>query len=118
MCTRMALRCTECGKDNLDNYRSARGHVKFKSGGGHGAEGEVPDDYRSLFEEMDTEGNDGDDSGGDSADDSGGSDSGSATPSGGGSTDSNPEDTGDGSGLKSRLSKAWNEDVSALWRGL
>lgn len=54
------LRCT-CGK-TVENWRAARGHVKFKDDDTHGDEQDVPDDYRDLFTEVDEDGDeDGDD---------------------------------------------------------
>lgn len=52
--TNMTLTCDRCddGK-TYDDYRGARGHVKFTSGGGHGDSQEVPDGYKSMFTEID-----------------------------------------------------------------
>jgi len=50
------LKCEVCGKE-AEDYRAARGHVQFTNepDGPHRAEGEIPDDYRALFEGATTE---------------------------------------------------------------
>ena len=48
--------CT-CGK-TVDDWRGARGHVQFTAGGPHGEKGEVPDDWKQLFDEADDEADD------------------------------------------------------------
>jgi len=44
--------CCECGKE-LDDMRGAKGHAKFSGPDDvHGEEGEVPDNWRSLFDSV------------------------------------------------------------------
>lgn len=118
----MGLRCTDCGDDSkvFENYRQARGHVKFKSGGEHGDAQELPSDWKEMIEEVD-EGN-GSDSDDDSAtdDDASSSDSPDATGSGtGGSDDGSSTDSGGSEGGSDRgiVSKIIDTDLRELIRG-
>jgi len=125
----MAHKCTECG-DRIDTDNGRYGHFRFTDGGGHGPKGEVPDDYKAKFEEIESggdgssepepEGNgEGNGSAGDSGGDSGGygSEESSGSPD---ATDSSGGDSESGSGSRSlgdRIVTALDTDLRELFGG-
>lgn len=115
------LRCTNCPNAGpFEDYRGARGHAKFTDDDAHGPEGEVPDDYKSMFEETD-EGNEDSDS--DSGSEDGETDSGetskpeeqpTSTSSSNTSDGESTESTGNG---ESTVSRILNADLLELFGG-
>ena len=101
----------QCGK-TVDDWRGARGHVQFTAGDGHGPKGEVPDDWKELFDEADDDEEadereqqpDADD-GGDEAD---------PDPSEQPERDSGQSEASESKG---RLRKALTDDIRHLWGG-
>ena len=88
----MAYKCNECG-DEIASQNGRYGHFRFTDGGGHGPKGEVPDDYKDKFSEIESDGEDPDPEEGEGNDSSGDSD---AEPAVSGSEESSPspDDTG------------------------
>lgn len=115
----MTLKC-ECG-ETIEDWRGARGHVKFSGGGPHGEKHELPDNYKELFTEIDDDGSDVEDDSDDDPDDD-------PEPDRDGSRrdrdddepdrdrDRDREDDGTDT-LVDRLRRAAYEDVRALWGG-
>jgi len=116
----MAYKCDECGEE-ISSQNGRYGHFRFSPGGGHGAKGEVPDDYKERFTET------GGDGSSDSEPEGTGEGNGSAGDSGGsGSEESSdsPADTGSSGGdsatdsgsrsLGDRIKNALDTDVREL----
>jgi len=108
------LKCKVCGKE-AEDYRAARGHVQFTDDpdGPHRPEGQIPDEYRTLFIDMDAEDDDdlGDDS--DPATDEDVADAVDAVED-----DDADEQLADDDGLSfsERLRLSATDDVRYLWR--
>jgi hypothetical protein len=108
--------CT-CGK-TVDDWRGARGHVQFTEGGPHGPKGEVPDDWRELFDEGEDEATDEEaDEGGQQADADGATDEEVREAVEGQESDSGQSEPSESNGLSGRLRKALTDDVRHLWGG-
>jgi len=136
----MAHKCTECG-DRIDTDNGRYGHFRFTDGGGHRPMGEVPDDYKAKFEEIESGGDvssepepggngEGNGSAGDSGGDSesGGDVSSEPEPEGNGEGNGSAGDSGGDSGgdsesgsgsrsLSDRIVTALNTDLRELFGG-
>lgn len=55
----MTLRC-DCG-DEVKDWRGARGHVQFSGDDLHGEKMSLPDDWKELLDEVDSQGDESDD---------------------------------------------------------
>jgi len=114
------LKCEVCGKE-AEDYRAARGHVQFTNepDGPHRAEGEIPDDYRALFIDMDDDlgDDDPDDADDEPATDEDVADAVDAVEDDEADDDQLGDDDSDGRSLTERLRLAATEDVRHLWGG-
>lgn len=107
----MGLRCSDCGDGSkvFDNYRQARGHVKFKSGGSHGDAQELPSDWKEMIDEVDEGNGNGSDDGSESSGSASSSDSPDASAGGSGDSDnasadsSSDDDAGSDRGIVSKI---------------
>jgi hypothetical protein len=122
----MAYECNECGEE-IATGNGRYGHFRFTEGGGHGEKGEVPDDYKDQFTEIEgggdgseepepegtTEGNGSADGSDDDSDGSGSAESSTspdASESGGGGSGTDS----DSRSLADRIRTALDTDVREL----
>lgn len=59
----------KCGK-TVEDWKGARGHVQWTDDETHGEKGDVPDDWKGLFSEPETDEDNGQEHGDDEADES------------------------------------------------
>lgn len=114
------LQC-KCG-DTVQDWRGARGHVQFTGGGVHGEKMELPDDYKSLFSEVDDDADDQEaDQEEQEADADAGDDQADQSPTETAERESGQseaaESKGGSDGLGERLRLALTDDVRHLWGG-
>jgi len=122
----MVYKCNECGEE-IATGNGRYGHFRFTEGGGHGPKGEVPDDYKDSFEEIegggdgsaesepegDAEGNGSAGDSGDDSDDSGSEES-SGSPDATGASGGDSESDSGSRSLAARIKTALDTDVREL----